>query len=131
MESPGHGRRASTADTSGLIAGRYQVEKVLGRGGMGSVLQVHDRSVGKSFALKRPSPESNAKQRALFEREYHTLAGIRHPHIVEVYDYGADEEGPYYTMELLEGSDLSALAPMPFEQVCRVLHDVASALALV
>ena len=43
---------------------------------------------------------------ALFEREYHTLAQLAHPRIIEVYDYGIDDAGPYYTMELLDGGDL-------------------------
>ncbi len=46
------------------------------------------------------------------------------------YDYASDATGPFYTMELLDGSDASTLAPMPWSGACRVLRDVASALAL-
>ena len=53
---------------------------------------------------------------ALFEREYHTLVRLKHPRIIEVYDYGIDEHGPYYTMELLDGSDLRELAPLPWQR---------------
>ena len=67
---------------------------------------------------------------ALFEREYHTLVRLKHPRIIEVYDYGLTEHGPYYTMELLDGSDLQQLAPLPYREACRHLRDVASSLAL-
>ena len=48
---------------------------------------------------------------ALFEREFHALAQLSHPRVIEVYDYGVDETGPYYTMELLDGGDLRAPSP--------------------
>ena len=66
----------------------------------------------------------------MFEREFHTLAGLKHPRIIEVYDYGVDERGAYYTMELLDGRDLRELAPLPYPIACRYLRDVASSLAL-
>ena len=47
---------------------------------------------------------------ALFEREYHTLAQLTHPRIIEVYDYGLTDAGPYYTMELLDGRPARARA---------------------
>ena len=67
---------------------------------------------------------------ALFEREYHTLVRLKHPRIIEVYDYGLTDQGPYYTMELLDGQDLQQLAPLPYREACRHLRDVASSLAL-
>jgi tRNA A-37 threonylcarbamoyl transferase component Bud32 len=112
------------------VATRYRIEQTVGEGGMGSVFKVFDESRGTHLALKRLTRHDSPKQLALFEREYHTLSGIRHPHIVEVYDYGADRTGPFYTMELLTGGDLRHAAPMPYLQVCSILRDVASALAL-
>jgi tetratricopeptide (TPR) repeat protein len=97
---------------------------------MGSVFKVFDESRAEYLALKRLTRADSPKQLALFEREYHTLSGIRHPHIVETYDYGSDDAGPFYTMELLMGGDLSHSAPLPYVQVCHILRDVASALAL-
>ncbi|HMI91669.1 MAG TPA: hypothetical protein VK509_09925 [Polyangiales bacterium] len=66
----------------------------------------------------------------LFQREYHTLAELAHPNIIEVYDYGVDAGGPDYTMELLAGSDLQQLAPQPWPRACALLRDVAAALTL-
>jgi hypothetical protein len=112
------------------IAGRYSVEAQLASGGMGSVYRVRDESSGRALALKRLLASASASGALLFRREYHTLARLRHPSIIEVYDYGVDENGPFYTMELLDGQDLRALAPLPFAEACRHLRNVASALSL-
>jgi serine/threonine-protein kinase len=116
------------------IAGRYRVEAAIGRGGMGVVYAVRDEGTGQLVALKRlrcERPQNAAMLGTLFEREYHTLKQLAHPCIVEAYDFGVDDSGPYYTMELLPGTDLARLAPMPWRQACAVLRDVASALALI
>src|SRR4029077_2650159 len=115
------------------IAGRYRVEKMLGRGGMGIVYRVLGERTHKHLALKRSSPrepEKRAHYGALLEREYHTLAQLAHPHIIEVFDCGVDPRGPYYTMELLDGNDLQKVARLPWQSACVALHDVASALAM-
>jgi tetratricopeptide (TPR) repeat protein len=96
---------------------------------MASVYSVVDETVGRRLALKRLT-KAHAGHVALFEREYRTLATLRHPSIVEVYDYATDDAGPYYTMELLDGGDVSSLVPMVWPETCRVMRSVASALAL-
>src|SRR5215471_10027622 len=92
-----------------IVADRYHVVAPLGIGGMASVWSVEDPVTGRKLALKRLSETANQRHVALFEREYHTLASLHHPCIVEAYDYAADTEGPFYTMELLDGSDVSKL----------------------
>jgi hypothetical protein len=123
-------RPAAVSDPVALIAGRYRPEGQLGEGGMARVSLVRDIVGDRSLALKRLSRHADRKQVTLFEREYYTLMSLRHPNIVEVYDYAADDDGPFYTMELLNGGDVSRLAPRPWQDVCRILRDVASALAL-
>jgi hypothetical protein len=114
-----------------LIAGRYQIEASIAHGGMGVVYRAHDRVLGRAVALKRLLLEGDARRRTrMFEREFHTLAGLKHPRIIEVYDYGLDERGAYYTMELLDGRDLRELAPLSYRTACLYLRDVASSLAL-
>jgi tetratricopeptide (TPR) repeat protein len=101
---------------------------------MGVIFRAHDALREQDVAFKRlvvAREPLRAHMTALFEREFHTLAQLAHPGIVEAYDYGIDEEGPYYTMELLTGSDLRAGVPMPAERACKLLCEVASALALV
>lgn len=67
---------------------------------------------------------------ALFAREFHTLVALSHPCVVEVYDYGVDELGPYYTMEHVEGGDLKERAPCAWREACSLAYDVCSVLAL-
>ena len=86
---------------------------------MGSVHAARDLATGKLLALKRLSHGASASAAALFEREYHALAGLRHPCIVEVYEYERDEGSAFYTMELIEGTDLSKAQHMPWRDVCR------------
>jgi protein kinase-like protein/AAA ATPase-like protein len=115
-----------------LVDGRYLVRAELGRGGMGAVFRVEDRVSGGELALKRLMvPERRGWKNALlhFRREFHTVAGLEHPAIVRVHDFGVDDDGPYYTMELLEGGDLVQRGLIELGPSCRVLRDVASALA--
>jgi tetratricopeptide (TPR) repeat protein len=112
------------------IAGRYTTSSLLGTGGMAAVYRAHDESLNRTVALKRLTGSDEAAA-VLFEEEFHTLAGLRHPSIIEVFDYGLDAEGPFYTMELLEGQDAAKLAPLPWRAVCECLRDVGSALSLV
>ncbi|HEX5658895.1 MAG TPA: serine/threonine-protein kinase, partial [Polyangiales bacterium] len=114
-------------------SGRYEIQEVLASGGMGHVHRCYDRVGQRSVAYKRLRVDHKAARThliTLFQREYDTLVRMTHPNIVEVYEYGFDGLGPYYTMELLPGADLTKLAPLAFRDGCRLLRDVASALAL-
>lgn len=101
---------------------------------MAEVFRVSERTTGRPLALKRLSPDEKGEFAPhvvqLFEHEFHTLAQLVHPRIIEAYDYSRDERGPYYTMELLDGGDLRGLAPLPWERAVRLLCDVCSALSL-
>jgi tetratricopeptide (TPR) repeat protein len=112
-----------------VIAGRYHVEAELGKGGMARVFRARESSTGRLLALKRLQNQSTQIQE-LFEAEYQTLASLRHPRIVEVFDYGRDAVGAFYTMELLEGEDLTSLAPLSWKVACGYLRDAAEALGL-
>ena len=114
------------------IDGRYEVQNQIAAGGMGVVYRVRDRVTGEQQALKRVTLTRSSRHFAIeaFEREYHVLASLDHPRIIRVFDYGVDEEGPYYTMELLEGVDMRRAAPLPHRTACLYLRDVATSLAL-
>src|SRR5215510_10161586 len=80
------------AELSEIVAGRYRLSRKLARGGMGEVFAALDQSTGKRVALKRMLPAAR-EQRSMvvhFMREYHALAELRHPRIIEVFDYGVD-----------------------------------------
>jgi serine/threonine protein kinase len=116
-------------DAEHRIAGRYTVLAELARGGMGIVYKVNDRAEGRTVALKQLHRHTAgySRVRLMFQREYDTLARLEHPRIIRVHEYGEEEaDGPYYTMALLEGTDLRELAPLPYTEVCRYLRDVAS-----
>jgi hypothetical protein len=123
-------RQAQIGD---CVAGRYRIEEIIGRGGMATVYRALDQQTGQSCALKRglAADGRKAKRRgALLEREYHTLAQLAHPSIIEVYEYGVDAQGPFYTMELLAGNDLDSGGRLPWKEACALLYDVASSLAI-
>jgi hypothetical protein len=114
-------------------ARRYRVGKQLAAGDVGDTFVAVDTLSDRQVAYKRlrvKSESARARATALFEREYDTLTRLAHPNIVEVYDYGFDVEGPYYTLELLSGADLTELAPLPLGKACQLVRDVASALGV-
>jgi hypothetical protein len=110
-----------------------RIEALLGQGGTAAVYRVKEERSGKKLALKwlrPPNDERRALVTSQFEREYHTLAQLAHPRIIEVYDYGVEQGAPYYTMELLGGEDLRERGKLPWRQACALLCDVASSLAI-
>src|ERR1700757_4410873 len=92
------------------LAGRYEIRKVLGEGGMGLVYRAYDTVIRREVAVKtiRDIPEHAALQ--LFQKEWDVLASMSHPNIVEIFDIGEfEEEGkrkPYFVMPLLPGTTL-------------------------
>ncbi|HMI94774.1 MAG TPA: serine/threonine-protein kinase, partial [Polyangiales bacterium] len=122
-----------------IVAGgsaRYAIADLLGQGGMGAVYAATDLRSQRRVALKRLRGDARSAASAhnlteLFHQEFRTLALLAHPHVVQVHDFGTDEQGPYYTMELLAGESLHALAPLAWHSTCALLRDVCSALALV
>jgi hypothetical protein len=135
VAAPYHGGRQSRITTSNSILGRFELLRDLGTGGMAEVWLARDTSSGEHVALKRlrrDAAKANAPSRlALFEREYHMLAQLSHPHIVRVHDYGVEEGGAFYTMEVLEGGDLRDRGLVPWRELCEIVRDIAAALALV
>ena len=91
-----------------VLADRYQVERVLGRGGFGEVLQCRDLELGRAVAVKLLRAQVDAPEsRARFEREARVTASLRHDHIVQVFDFGVDRAGRAFVVyDLLEGFDL-------------------------
>ncbi len=101
---------------------------------MAKVFQAHDLNNNKKVALKwlDLAPEDDAERYVtrFFEYEFHTLSQLAHPRVVEVFDFGKDDSGLYYTMELLDGGDLRELSPLHWSKACSLLCDICSALSL-
>src|SRR5690606_41183353 len=91
------------------ISGRYRVEGLLGRGGMGSVWRVRDELVGEGVALKRLTLPPDGAERALerFRREVRRARRITSPHVARTHDLGSHAGMHFLTMELIEGVSLS------------------------
>ena len=106
----------------------YDVEAVLGRGGMGVVYKARHLRLNRVVALKmlQAGAYAGPHERARFQREAEVVAGLRHPNIVQVYDVGEHEGCPFFTMELLEGGSLAQAVsgtPQPARQAAALLID--------
>jgi serine/threonine-protein kinase len=96
-----------------LLAGRYRIVGLLGKGGMGEVYRATDLTLGQSVALKF-LPYEAAENRFLLERfhgEVRIARQISHPNVCRVYDIGETEGMPYISMEYVDGEDLASLLP--------------------
>lgn len=94
-----------------VLDGRYEVREMLGHGGMGAVYRGVQISVGRPVAIKvlRSGVFSNDETKARFQREAQVMAGLEHPNIVRLYDFGVHEQRVYMVMELIDGSSLHDL----------------------
>jgi eukaryotic-like serine/threonine-protein kinase len=92
------------------VGGRYVVEEVLGKGGMGVVVAARHEPLGHRVAMKLMSRTVAANAEALerFSREARVIASLESDHVVRVTDFGMHAGAPYMVMELLTGRDLRA-----------------------
>ena len=117
---------------SDLIAGRFELERLLGRGGMSEVWLAHDLELERAVAVKLLSATGGVPR---FEREARSAASLSHPNIVGVFDYGEFEGRPYLVLEHVPGGTLAdvlsaaAPAPLPDEQAAAIARDLAAGLA--
>src|SRR5688572_18841139 len=129
--SPPGGRARSAVET----IGKYQVQKVLGRGGMGTVYEALDPFINRKVALKTmiAGLADNAELKARFLREAQAAGGLRHRNIVTVYDLGEEKGRPFIAMEFIEGTDLEKIIqhrePTTAEWKLDVLGQICEGLA--
>jgi len=119
-----------------VLAGKYRVERVIGRGGMGIVIAAHHLQLDERVALKLLLPKAVDNPDALgrFLREARAAAKVKGEHVARVSDVGQLENGaPYIVMEYLEGNDLaqwlSTRGAMPMQQAVDFVLQVCEALA--
>ena len=119
-----------------VIAGKYRIDAVLGRGGMGAVYRATHLMLNKTVAVKTIKPDliESAEMVQRFQREARAATSLDHPNIVAVYDLGQAEDGALYiAMEFVKGVDLKEAirtsGPMPPTRIVPLLRQVASALA--
>ncbi len=118
--------------------GSYRLIELIGRGGMGEVWRAEHQLLARPAAIKliaapgisEPGPVAEER----FRREAETAAGLRSPHTIQLYDFGATRDGRlYYVMELLEGCDLESLVtrygPQAPPRVAHILRQACRSLA--
>jgi serine/threonine protein kinase len=118
-----------------ILAGRYELRGVLGRGGMAAVHDGWDTRLHRAVAIKLLYSEFNAQPdiRRRFEHEARAAAALSHPNIVAIHDYGEHDGMPFIVMERLPGrtlADEAARGPLHSARVRAVLDDVLSALTV-
>jgi serine/threonine-protein kinase len=118
-----------------LLAGRYRIVGLLGKGGMGEVYRATDLTLGQSVALKF-LPAAAAENRFLLERfhgEVRVARQISHPNVCRVYDIGETEGMPYISMEYVDGEDLASLLPrigrLPGDRAVAAARQICAGLA--
>lgn len=118
-----------------VLGGKYRVDRVLGRGGMGVVAEVTHVQLGTTFAMKFLRSELAERQQVLdrFMREARAAAQLRGEHVCRVFDVSVIDGLPCLIMEKLEGTDLSALlkrqGPLPIAVACEYLLQVCAGMA--
>ncbi|HYQ27345.1 MAG TPA: serine/threonine-protein kinase [Polyangiaceae bacterium] len=92
-----------------VLAGRYRLDRQLGKGGMGSVWLAEHLTLNSWVAVKLmdPSIASTVEGAERFKREAQAAASLRSAHVVQVLDYGVHENTPFLVMELLQGQSLA------------------------
>ena len=114
--------------------GRYMLGQRLGSGGAASVYRAYDQIQDRFVALKMLSPNADDAGRKRFRQEARTVAGLRHPHIVQTLQVGdaTGEGSAYIAMELVEGDSLARLLSrrerMSVAESCNLLAPIARAL---
>jgi eukaryotic-like serine/threonine-protein kinase len=116
------------------LAGRYRVERELGRGGMATVYLAHDVRHDRSVALKVLKPElAAALGPERFGREVRLTARLEHPHILPLLDSGDADGLLYYVMPYVEGESLrdrlNREKQLPIPEAVRIAREVADALS--
>ena len=119
----------------GLVAGKYELLRLIGRGGMGSVWEGRHASLGTHVAIKFIEKEfaDNEEARKRFDNEARAAAALQSKHAIQIHDHGMTEEGkPYIVMELLVGEPLDKrierAGTIPLQDTARILGQVCRGL---
>ena len=115
-----------------LVLGRYRIESLLGRGGMGEVYRARHDRLGMAVAVKILT-EVNDDMVRRFEREATLMARVRHPNVVAIADFGTTAAGlPCIVMEFIKGEDLGARmkrrGALPWREALFVIRGILSGL---
>ena len=118
---------------SGTRLGPYEIQSLLGAGGMGEVYRARDTRLDRSVAIKILPADlaADSDRRARFEREAHAVAKLDHPHVCGIHDVGEADGVHYLVMPLLDGETLESRlqkGPLPIAVALRFAIEIADAL---
>jgi len=115
-----------------VVADRYEIERELGRGGMGRVFVAFDRKLGRKVAIKMLAAGAHGEEALRrFEQEARAAGALNHPNILDVHDIGTWQGEPYIVSELLEGETLGERlreGPLPLEGATSLALQLAQGL---
>ena len=117
-----------------MIAGRYTLDREIGRGGMGAVWLARDETLGRDVAIKRigTAPGGESADLARAEREARLAARLNHPHVVAIFDLITQDDERWLVMEYVESVTLSGLVQrdgaLTPDQACPLIRQAADAL---
>ena len=117
-----------------LVAGRYEIVRLLGQGGMGAVYAAKQVSMDRMVALKliRPQVAASTEIGKRFHREMQATSRIEHPNVIQVFDYGEDAGRLFLAMEFLAGKPLSKViaesGTLPTGKLLHIAQQVTRAL---
>lgn len=118
----------------GTKVGRYEIARLIGEGGMGTVYEAMDARLGRKVALKVLSGRLKGKTKAAkrFSIEAKAAARLANPNAVAIYDFDVDGESPYIAMEYLQGETLAAAiarGPLALDRLADIMLAVCSGVA--
>ena len=120
---------------AGTRIGRYEIQSLLGAGGMGEVYRARDPKIGRDVAIKVLPPDfaADATRLARFEQEARAAGTLNHPNILSIYDVETHDGAPYVVSELLEGGTLreqmGGSSPLPVRKALDYALQIARGLA--
>src|SRR5262249_50733760 len=130
------GRKCRGAAVATLVDetfGKYEISRLLGKGGMGEVYEAYDTDKGRRVALKLLSDQyaDDETFRARFLRESHAAAILQEPHVIPIHDWGEIDHRLYIDMRLVNGQtlhDMLKTGPLELERAADIIRQIASAL---
>ena len=115
--------------------GGYDVQEILGRGGMGIVYRARQLKLNRTVGLKMllTGAFAGRDERIRFQREAEAVAALKHPNIVQIHDSGELDGRPYFTMEYVDGGSLAqflSATPQPARQAAAMVETLARAVQI-
>ncbi len=118
----------ATISVGDVLRGRYRLDSLIGRGGMGIVYRATDLELMREVAIKVISEATSTDSRHRFIREARAAAALNHPNIISVYDVGESHGVPFFVMELVQGPSLGSARPSDLSRIVEIGLQICTAL---